>query len=80
MSARNGYGYGVAGWQCHGKTEEALQSCYEQCPLRAQADEVDKVKRSENRVILNPFSITPNHTIKDADELMAKYRICGADY
>jgi IMP dehydrogenase len=45
--------------------------------IEAQADEVDKVKRSENGVITDPFSLTPNHTIKDADELMAKYRISG---
>lgn len=45
--------------------------------IEAQADEVDKVKRSENGVITNPFSLSPEHTLKDANELMAKYRISG---
>ncbi len=45
--------------------------------IEAQADEVDKVKRSENGVITNPFSLTPEHTLKDADELMGKFRISG---
>ncbi len=45
--------------------------------IEAQADEVDKVKRSENGVISDPFSLTAEHTLKDADELMAKYRISG---
>jgi IMP dehydrogenase len=42
-----------------------------------QASEVDKVKRSESGVITNPFFLSPNHTLNDADELMAKYRISG---
>ncbi len=45
--------------------------------IEAQADEVDKVKRSENGVITDPFSLSPEHTLKDADELMAKFRISG---
>ena len=45
--------------------------------IEAQAEEVDKVKRSENGVITDPFSLTANHTLKDAEELMAKYRISG---
>ncbi|MGN0306278.1 MAG: IMP dehydrogenase [Lachnospiraceae bacterium] len=45
--------------------------------IEAQAEEVDKVKRSENGVISDPFSLTPEHTLADADELMAKYRISG---
>ncbi|MBQ9990389.1 MAG: IMP dehydrogenase [Lachnospiraceae bacterium] len=45
--------------------------------IEEQAEEVDKVKRSENGVISDPFSLTPEHTLKDADELMAKYRISG---
>ena len=45
--------------------------------IEAQADEVDKVKRSENGVITDPFSLTPEHTLRDADELMAKFRISG---
>ena len=45
--------------------------------IEAQADEVDKVKRSENGVIVNPFYLTPEHYAYDANELMAKYRISG---
>ena len=45
--------------------------------IEAQADEVDKVKRSENGVITDPFSLSPEHTLQDADELMGKFRISG---
>ena len=45
--------------------------------IEAQAEEVDKVKRSENGVITDPFSLTPDHTLADADALMAKFRISG---
>ncbi|MBQ1681494.1 MULTISPECIES: IMP dehydrogenase [Agathobacter] len=45
--------------------------------IEAQADEVDKVKRSENGVITDPFSLSPNHTLQDADNLMAKFKISG---
>ncbi len=42
-----------------------------------QAEEVDKVKRSENGVITDPFYLSPEHTLEDANELMARYRISG---
>ena len=45
--------------------------------IEEQADEVDKVKRSENGVITDPFYLSPEHTLQDANELMAKYRISG---
>ena len=45
--------------------------------IEAQAEEVDRVKRSENGVITDPFYLSPEHTLKDADELMAKFRISG---
>ena len=45
--------------------------------IEQQAEEVDKVKRSENGVITDPFSLSPDHTLKDAEDLMAKYRISG---
>ncbi|MCI5568735.1 MAG: IMP dehydrogenase [Lachnospiraceae bacterium] len=45
--------------------------------VEEQADEVDKVKRSENGVITDPFYLSPEHTLDDADKLMAKYRISG---
>jgi IMP dehydrogenase len=45
--------------------------------IEQQADEVDKVKRSENGVIVNPFSLTADRFVYDADELMGKYKISG---
>ena len=45
--------------------------------IEEQANEVDMVKRSENGVITNPFFLSPTHTLGDADDLMAKYRISG---
>ena len=45
--------------------------------IEEQATEVDKVKRSENGVILNPFYLSPHHSVKDADMLMGKYKISG---
>lgn len=45
--------------------------------ISEQAQEVDRVKRSESGVITNPFSLTPEHHVYDAEELMGKYRISG---
>lgn len=45
--------------------------------IEAQALEVDKVKRSEYGVITDPFYLSPDHTLRDAEELMGKYRISG---
>ena len=45
--------------------------------IDAQADQVDMVKRSENGVITNPFFLSPTHTLRDADEIMGKFRISG---
>ena len=45
--------------------------------VEAQAEEVDKVKRSENGVITDPFYLSQEHTLADANELMAKFRISG---
>ena len=45
--------------------------------IQAQADEVDKVKRSENGVITDPFFLSPSHTLQDAEDLMRKFRISG---
>lgn len=45
--------------------------------IEAQAEEVRKVKRSENGVIIDPFFLTPAHTIAEANELMSRYRISG---
>ena len=45
--------------------------------IEQQADMVDRVKRSENGVITNPFYLAPNNTIREADDLMRKYKISG---
>ncbi|MGH9788614.1 MAG: IMP dehydrogenase, partial [Candidatus Acidiferrales bacterium] len=46
-------------------------------PLERQVEEVDKVKRSESGMIVDPVTIRPDSTIAEALELMAKYRISG---
>lgn len=45
--------------------------------IEKQAEEVDKVKRSENGVITDPFYLSPEHTLEDANNLMGKFRISG---
>lgn len=45
--------------------------------IEQQALEVDKVKRCEHGVIVDPFSLSPKHLVKDAEALMARYRISG---
>ena len=45
--------------------------------IAEQAAEIDRVKRSENGVIANPFSLSQEHTLKDADSLMGRYKISG---
>lgn len=45
--------------------------------IEEQAEEVDKVKRSENGVITDPFYLHPDNTLEDANNLMAKFRISG---
>ena len=45
--------------------------------IEAQATEVDKVKRSEHGIITDPFYLSPDHTLEEADKLMGKYRISG---
>ena len=45
--------------------------------IEQQATEVDKVKRSEHGVIIDPFKLSEEHTLAEADELMGKYRISG---
>ena len=45
--------------------------------IERQAEEVDRVKRSEHGVITNPFHLSPMHTINDAAALMERYRISG---
>ena len=45
--------------------------------IEKQADEVDRVKRSENGVIVNPFFLSPDHFVHDANDIMARYKISG---
>jgi len=45
--------------------------------IEQQAEQVDKVKRSERGVITDPFFLTPDHQVYDAEHLMSKYRISG---
>ena len=47
------------------------------CLSKQQAEEVDKVKRSENGVITDPFYLHPDNTLADANDLMGKFRISG---
>ena len=46
-------------------------------PIEKQVDEVERVKRSENGVIVNPFFLSPDNYVYEADELMGKYKISG---
>jgi IMP dehydrogenase len=46
-------------------------------PIEKQALEVDRVKRSEHGVIWDPIYLSPNHTVRDALELMERYHISG---
>ena len=45
--------------------------------IEMQADQVDRVKRSENGVIVNPFFLSPEHLVQDANAIMARYKISG---
>ncbi|MBQ9952095.1 MAG: IMP dehydrogenase [Clostridia bacterium] len=57
--------------------EGGLGIIHKNMSIEAQAAMVDKVKRSENGVITDPFFLSPEHKVKDAEELMARYRISG---
>ena len=45
--------------------------------IEAQADQVDRVKRSENGVIVNPFFLAPDNLVREADEIMGRFKISG---
>ena len=45
--------------------------------IKRQAEEVDRVKRSESGVIVDPFFLSPDHLLSDAEALMSKYKISG---
>ena len=57
--------------------EGGIGIIHKNMPIAQQAEEVDKVKRSENGVIVNPFSLTADKTVAEADKLMGKYKISG---
>ncbi|WP_110929745.1 IMP dehydrogenase [Paenibacillus bouchesdurhonensis] len=57
--------------------EGGIGIIHKNMPVEQQAEEVDRVKRSESGVITNPFSLMPDHLVSDAEELMGKYRISG---
>ncbi len=57
--------------------EGGIGIIHKNMPIEMQVDEVDKVKRSENGVITNPFFLSPDDTVSDADALMGKYKISG---
>ncbi|MBE7015000.1 MAG: IMP dehydrogenase [Ruminococcaceae bacterium] len=57
--------------------EGGIGIIHKNMPIEDQAHEVDKVKRSEHGVITDPFFLSPDHSIKDADNLMGKYKISG---
>ena len=45
--------------------------------IERQADQVDRVKRSENGVIVNPFFLSPDNLVREADEIMGRFKISG---
>lgn len=57
--------------------EGGLGVIHKNMPIEQQADEVRKVKRSESGVINDPFFLTPNHIVQEAEDLMRRYRISG---
>ena len=57
--------------------EGGLGIIHKNMTIEEQATQVDKVKRSEHGVITDPFFLSPEHTIRDAEALMGKYRISG---
>ncbi|MNU66044.1 Inosine-5'-monophosphate dehydrogenase [compost metagenome] len=57
--------------------EGGIGIIHKNMPIEQQAEEVDRVKRSESGVITNPFSLTPTHLVTDAEQVMGKFRISG---
>ncbi len=57
--------------------EGGIGVIHKNMPIEQQVDHVDRVKRSENGVIVDPFFLSPDHRVSDADELMGKYKISG---
>ncbi len=57
--------------------EGGIGIIHKNMPIEQQVDEVERVKRSENGVITNPFYLSPENYVYEADDLMRKYRISG---
>ncbi len=57
--------------------EGGIGIIHKNMPIEKQVDEVEIVKRSENGVIVNPFCLSPDNYVYEADELMGKYKISG---
>ncbi|MBR3990779.1 MAG: IMP dehydrogenase [Clostridia bacterium] len=57
--------------------EGGVGTIHKNMSIEAQTDQVERVKRSENGVITNPFFLSPNNWVYEADELMGKYKISG---
>jgi len=57
--------------------EGGIGVIHKSMPIEDQANQVDMVKRSENGVIVNPFSLGPDNSVAEADKLMGKYKISG---
>lgn len=57
--------------------EGGIGIIHKNMPIEEQAKQIDTVKRSEHGVITNPFSLEPEATVREADALMARYRISG---
>lgn len=57
--------------------EGGMGVIHKNMPMGEQAKQIDTVKRSEHGVITNPFSLSPDATVAEADALMARYRISG---
>ena len=57
--------------------EGGIGIIHKNMPIEKQADQIDRVKRSENGVIVNPFFLSPEHLVQDANAIMARYKISG---
>ncbi len=57
--------------------EGGLGVIHKNMPIAAQANEIDKVKRSEHGIIVDPIFLSPDHKLSDANNLMERYHISG---
>lgn len=64
-------------WQFAIAREDGIGIIHKNMSIEAQVDLVDRVKRSENGVIVNPFFLSPQHSVYDANAIMARYKISG---